>query len=194
MNPRTELIAVAAAMVRLEGVCERRHPEGPKDAHIHAARVHRWGQQLAAIQEAMVPARRPQGDWSLDDARARGQHSLTWEPGSVPRHVSDFATFAARDRAFLIAEVDELQALFDLQWTRMGEATELWRAANPGNELVMPDLGNLLTWLMAQIPSRSAGDAEGLRAIRATRQMDERLRYVDPPRPGIVTNDPDAGL
>lgn len=194
MNPRTDLIAVAAAMVRLEGVCERRHPEGPKDAHVHASRVLRWGQQLSMIQEAMLPARHPAGDWSLDETRARAKAGVSWEPGSVPSHVSSALGAAMIDRRHLLAEVDELQALFDLQWTRMGEATELWRAAHPGKELVMPDLGDLLTWLMAQIPSKSAGDAEGLRAIRATRQMDERLRYTNPPYPGIVTNDPDAGL
>lgn len=45
----------------------------------------------------------------------------------------------------------ELESLFDLQWKRMGEATRLWRAAHPGKELTSPDLGALLTWLMAEI-------------------------------------------
>jgi hypothetical protein len=47
---------------------------------------------------------------------------------------------------------DELNRLFRLQQTRMHEATAAWRKANPGNELVLPDLGDLLTWLLAQIP------------------------------------------
>ena len=42
----------------------------------------------------------------------------------------------------------ELNALFDLQRKRTLEADELWRSKNPGNELVCPDLGVLLTWLM----------------------------------------------
>ena len=46
---------------------------------------------------------------------------------------------------------EELQQLFDLQWKRMGEATAAWREANPGNDLVCPDLGKLLTWLLARI-------------------------------------------
>lgn len=55
-----------------------------------------------------------------------------------------------RDR--LREENAELQALFDLQWTRMGEAVEAWRAADPDNrESVIPDLGELLTWLLDRV-------------------------------------------
>lgn len=51
--------------------------------------------------------------------------------------------------AYFREQVEENQALFDLQWTRMGEATALWRAEDPGaRELIQPDLGALLTWLM----------------------------------------------
>lgn len=42
------------------------------------------------------------------------------------------------------------EALFDLQWTRMREATKAWQKAHPGNDLVWPDLGELLTWLLSQ--------------------------------------------
>jgi hypothetical protein len=42
----------------------------------------------------------------------------------------------------------ELQRLFDLQQTRMKKATKAWRKANPGNDLVSPDLGKLLDWLL----------------------------------------------
>ena len=53
--------------------------------------------------------------------------------------------------AELQGQVGELESLFDLQQTRMGEATALWREHHPGNELVLPDLGNLLSWLLARI-------------------------------------------
>lgn len=46
--------------------------------------------------------------------------------------------------------IAELEDLFDLQQTRMGKATDMWRAANPGNELMSPDLGRLLEWLMKE--------------------------------------------
>lgn len=50
-----------------------------------------------------------------------------------------------------LAEVADLRALFDLQWTRMGEATDRWRAEDPeARALVMPDLGALLQWLIAE--------------------------------------------
>jgi hypothetical protein len=45
-------------------------------------------------------------------------------------------------------ECDELKKLFDLQWTRMREATVFWQQRNPGNDLVWPDLGTLLDWLV----------------------------------------------
>lgn len=51
----------------------------------------------------------------------------------------------------LIEDSVEMNSLFELQWTRMREATDLWRHHNPGNDLVMPDLGKLLTWLMEQM-------------------------------------------
>jgi hypothetical protein len=44
----------------------------------------------------------------------------------------------------------ELNALFDLQLTRMSAATSFWQHFNPGNDLVLPDLGRLLEWLMDQ--------------------------------------------
>lgn len=43
----------------------------------------------------------------------------------------------------------DLQRLFELQQTRMGEATARWRAQDPAARArVMPDLGALLQWLM----------------------------------------------
>ena len=47
-------------------------------------------------------------------------------------------------------EVKELQAVFDLQQTRMGEATKLWQQAT-GEHDTLPDLGVLLDWLMGEI-------------------------------------------
>jgi hypothetical protein len=47
---------------------------------------------------------------------------------------------------------DDLNALFELQYTRMTEASALWRAESPEERHnVMPDLGALLTWLMEKI-------------------------------------------
>jgi hypothetical protein len=46
-------------------------------------------------------------------------------------------------------ECEELKKLFDLEWTRMRAATAFWQERNPGNDLVWPDLGDLLQWLMS---------------------------------------------
>lgn len=49
----------------------------------------------------------------------------------------------------LRAELAEMNALFELQYTRMSEATALWQAEAPVERRgVMPDLGALLAWLM----------------------------------------------
>lgn len=45
--------------------------------------------------------------------------------------------------------IKEYQQLFDIQTTRMDRATALWRAESPAErELVSPDLGHLLDWLI----------------------------------------------
>jgi len=45
--------------------------------------------------------------------------------------------------------IAELEALFALQQTRMAEATRMWQEAT-GKQDVLPDLGDLLAWLMAR--------------------------------------------
>jgi hypothetical protein len=46
----------------------------------------------------------------------------------------------------------EYEHLFAMQWRRMQEATELWRAEAPDERaLVQPDLGRLLAWLLVRV-------------------------------------------
>jgi hypothetical protein len=52
----------------------------------------------------------------------------------------------------------ELESLFALQQTRMAEATSAWQQAT--GETGLPDLGRLLTWLLAE-----AGKRETRRAV-----------------------------
>jgi multidrug efflux pump subunit AcrA (membrane-fusion protein) len=66
-------------------------------------------------------------------------------------HATGQASVAAKD-----AEIVEMEALFDLQQTRMEEATVAWRAAHPGNDTTLPDLGELLKWLLARIAELEA--------------------------------------
>ena len=51
------------------------------------------------------------------------------------------------EKALAEAEAAELHALFALQQTRMTEAVEAWRKAT-GKYGFLPDLGDLLAWLM----------------------------------------------
>lgn len=44
----------------------------------------------------------------------------------------------------------EHNASFELQWRALMRGTEKWREANPGNDLVMPDMANLIAWLLEQ--------------------------------------------
>jgi hypothetical protein len=55
-------------------------------------------------------------------------------------------------------QVGEFRHLFDMQWKRMGEATNRWRAEDPAaRELISPDLGALLEWLMNDADRARAG-------------------------------------
>lgn len=65
------------------------------------------------------------------------------------------------------ARAEELERLFALQQTRMGEATEAWREAT-GKHDVLPDLGDLLAWLLS---TRETLEAE-------CRRMRERLEEL----------------
>ncbi len=47
-------------------------------------------------------------------------------------------------------ENESLHAKFDLQHTRTVEAEKLWRGAHPGNDNVLPDLGDLLKWFIEE--------------------------------------------
>ena len=45
-------------------------------------------------------------------------------------------------------EVREYSDLFNKQHERTTKADRLWRAAHPGKELTLPDLGDLIDWLI----------------------------------------------
>lgn len=47
-------------------------------------------------------------------------------------------------------ELEELRRLIDLQHERTQEADGLWRLAHPGSDDVIPDLGELVSWLMRE--------------------------------------------
>lgn len=64
-------------------------------------------------------------------------------------------------------DVADHRAVIELTWTRMGEATARWRAEDPAaRERVLPDLGDLLTWLMVDA-DRARAALAGIRAAGA---------------------------
>lgn len=81
--------------------------------------------------------------------------AVAGERASYPADAYEAACAASREHKARAdaaeAELAELRAVFELQWTRMDEATKWWRAEDPGaRALIMPDLGDLLRWLMDQ--------------------------------------------
>lgn len=67
-------------------------------------------------------------------------------------------------------ERDELQRLFDMQQARMVAANALWRAEKPDERAnVMPDLGELLAWLMSE-----RDEARGLLAEMLDNYYDDK--------------------
>ena len=50
--------------------------------------------------------------------------------------------------AELEAEQAEHEASFNLNWEAEMRGVALWRARNPGNDLIMPDKGEMVAWLL----------------------------------------------
>jgi len=70
--------------------------------------------------------------------------------------------------------IAELEALFALQQTRMAEATEAWHKAT-GKHDVLPDLGDLLAWLMTR---SAAMEAQRLEAGAQVRELEALVREL----------------
>jgi len=119
-------------------------------------------EQLAAIR-AREAAANP-GPWAAeDDGLVWGQGPGDPVSGSAQLADAEFIAHARQDIPDLLAELDEMRALFDMQWRRMGDATDRWRAEDPAaRNLVMPDLGALLRWLMDDADKARAGAARVL--------------------------------
>lgn len=84
------------------------------------------------------------------------------ELGSInPPLAEALAVAAVNALPWLLNEVAELRAIFDLGYRRSEEATALWRAEDPEARAgVHPDLGALLTWLMDRAGQGGGGNEE----------------------------------
>lgn len=143
-------------------------PSCPECGHETDSRQRAIEVAAAGIPGQYVPSgddlrRRKIAESCVDDALASG-HLVTREYCNEIRHVEHHAAWRhagemERDAAAAKQELGELRALLDLQQRRMTEATEAWRAEAPDErELVMPDLGDLLTWLMTRAGLREPDD------------------------------------
>lgn len=87
-------------------------------------------------------------DKKLEDALRWWDYEVKDE--NVWSDLTDKATDCINTLADAARHAAELQSLFDLQWTRSQEADEMWRKAHPEKKRTIPDLGELLEWLMAK--------------------------------------------
>lgn len=92
-----------------------------------------------------------------------------WKRGPLTLCRPHYRQYIAHKNAAIQAKaVEPLEALFDLQFTRTVEADALWREAHPGNDLVVPDLGTLIGWLLSERRDRAGphGRPHGLSLIK----------------------------
>jgi len=69
----------------------------------------------------------------------------------------------------------ELNRLFDLQQTRMNEAVAMWRKAT-GKEDTIPDLGDLLEWLMGVIKQETGTLTPNLNRYLSKRDIERHAK------------------
>ena len=67
----------------------------------------------------------------------------------------------------------EMQALFEMQWKRSREADKMWQKAT-GKHDTIPDLGELLKWLMTQLEA-ARKDSERLDKLEALATHDNDI-------------------
>ena len=63
----------------------------------------------------------------------------------------DLINLAHESMNYLVTEVMEFQTLEALQRSRMEEAEKLWHKAHPAKKHCIPDLGEVLGWLISEM-------------------------------------------
>jgi hypothetical protein len=114
-----------------------------------------WGQAAQRHGKVANLSARPQSD-SYDIIPADEVEANARFIAAAPTLV---AAMADRIEA-LTSEVGELQEVFDFQWRAHMRAVEMWRTANPGNDLVLPDSAKLTVWMLEQLEAARADAKE----------------------------------
>lgn len=91
------------------------------------------------------------------------------------------------EAASFATEAHELNSLFDLQHRVSFEATEMWRKAHPGNEVVIPDLGALLDWFMGIV-------AKAVQVVAAQEAWCDAPNYSGPELETFLETTADLGV
>ncbi len=95
------------------------------------------------------------GDWiatdmllSIAEAASMARELITIRSRVVELDAA--ASNAIGEMLTVRSELTDHQASFDLLWKANMRALARWRAANPGNDLVMPDHADMVVWLLNQ--------------------------------------------
>lgn len=116
----------------------------------------------APLSEKYAAVPQPEGDL-LDLVRQYGDEiggsvaaGECAGPDEVWRHEQSAQGLFARIEAEvqrLRADRDDLQKLFELQYDRMTQAVEIWRAEAPEEraQVLLPDFGDLMAWLLRRV-------------------------------------------
>lgn len=138
--------------------------EAPSDEHSTAARLR------ALLAAAPVgPFHWQKSDLAGKDITLKREH---WTLGSVTTLTGLGLIFGATPTLAqlivealnalpeLLADIEDYDALFDLQWEATVRGVALWREKNPGNDLVLPDHADLTAFLLAELDAaRATSDA-----------------------------------
>lgn len=93
----------------------------------------------------------------------------------------DVVASLTTERDIAVGEATELRAVFDLQWTRMQAAASLWREEAPDERAhVIPDLGELLGWLLRRdaVSRAKLGEVADAMTVLSPGHVGDRAREL----------------
>ncbi len=146
----------------LDDLNDAENPDDDRPAFDKALAHRAW---LCAwdVEELLSEVDRLTADLNMRTGQLNGSREYVDQLKREVTEVSVVARRTADENDRLKAELDEHRALFEVQHKRMGEATQRWQDESAERAGVLPDLGELLTWLMAQADTMRAEVADTTR-------------------------------
>lgn len=167
--------------VEYADVVERRFgiaPEAPPTvlvAEVERLRDYIQGrpyETVTAIQSITISAAQKRADAAESEVQ-----ELRGEVERTKDNALEMQRFQQKKVETAESDAAQLQAVFDLQKTRMSKAIVLWREAT-GKRDVLPDLGDLLDWLMSD-SARQRERADRLQKAGANLALPYEALLVD---------------